>query len=220
MWIPEEHWRYVSAAEMRAADRYCIEDLGLPGAVLMYNAGSAVAEEVAHGPMGIVCGKGNNGGDGFVVAVRALARGQEPRVVVLAGPDTLRGDAKLYHDVFVKMGGKPNYATTESAAASAVQDLADCPVLVDAMLGTGFAGAVRGAILAAITHWPKAWTVAVDVPSGLDADTGEALGPCIRADVTVTFQAPKLGFREPGAKGWLGRVRVADIGIPENAFGR
>lgn len=218
MWIPEERWRYVSAAAMRAADRRCIESLGIPGAVLMENAGAAVFAEVRGGPVGVVCGKGNNGGDGFVVARRALLTGFSTRTVVLARAEDLRGDAKLQHDVLVRLGGEIVYATTEAAAARTVRGLGECAVLVDAILGTGFSGEVRGVPRAAIEAWPKAWTVAVDLPSGLDADTGVAGGACVRADVTVTFQAAKLGFRNASARRWLGRVRVADIGIPECCF--
>jgi len=218
VWIPDERWRFVSAAQMRAADTFCIQELGIPGAVLMYNAGRAVFAEVSGGPVGIVCGKGNNGGDGFVVGLLAHAAGLNTRVVVLAAADDLRGDAKTFHDAYVKLGGAITHATTEDDATRAVADLAGSATLVDAILGTGFAGEVRGLAHAAITAWPVGRTVAVDLPSGLDADTGQARGACIRAEVTVTFQAAKAGFRAPEALRWLGRVRVADIGIPDTCF--
>lgn len=218
MWIPEEKWRYVSAAEMRAADRHCIEEIGIPGAVLMENAGAAVFAEVRGGPVGVVCGKGNNGGDGYVVARHALLAGHAVRVVVLANAGELKDDAKLYHDVYTRLGGSVVYAPGEAEAGAAVAALGDCAILVDAILGTGFAGEVRGAARAAIEAWPRVWTVAVDLPSGMNADTGAPGGACIRADVTVTFQAAKLGFRAAAARPWLGRVRAADIGIPARCF--
>lgn len=223
MWIPEKEWRYVSAAEMRAADLRCIEGLGIPGAVLMYNAGravfSALRELSATGPIGIVCGKGNNGGDGFVVGMLALHAGRTVRLVLLGSSADLKGDARLYHDAFVRSGGGVQEAATEAEASQAVAALSGCAVLVDAILGTGFTGAVRGVPAAAIATWPSLPTVAVDVPSGMNADTGAVSGACIRADVTVTFQAAKFGFRVAGAGDWLGRVRVADIGIPAQCFG-
>ncbi len=95
-----------------------------------------------------------------------------------------------------------------------VESMQDCTFLVDALLGTGFRGEPHGPVRAALESWPDVETVAVDVPSGLDADTGEAAGPCIRAKVTVTFQFAKRGFENPAAQAYLGRVVVADIGIP------
>ena len=160
MWIPQEKWRYVSAAAMRAADHRCIEAIGITGAVLMENAGAAVFDALQDGPpgaIGVVCGKGNNGGDGFVVARRALLAGRAVKTVVLAGPDDLRGDAKLFHDVLVRLGGEVNYIATEEDAAQAVKGLGDCAVLVDAILGTGYTGEVRGVprALAAISAAPS-----------------------------------------------------------------
>lgn len=218
MWIPECEWRYASAAQMRKADQYAIETLGIPGAVLMYNAGNAVATMLPAGSVGIVCGKGNNGGDGFVIALRVLSQGLKPRVVALAEADAYVGDAKLYRDIFTRMGGEITCATSDSKVVEEMENLSCCDVLVDAILGTGFTGDVRGLALAAISHWPKARTFAVDVPSGLNADTGVAHGACVRAEVTITFQRPKLGFQNPEARAYLGRVCVADIGIPASAF--
>lgn len=207
--------RFLTAAAMREADRRCIEELGIPGAVLMENAGRAVFGELAGGPLGVVCGKGNNGGDGYVVARLALAAGYGVRVVLLAVREAITGDARTFLDVYERLGGQVVVAETPGAAARAVRDLADCAVLVDAILGTGFTGEVHGAPRAAIENWPAAPTIAVDIPSGLHADTGEAPGPCIRAATTVTMQYAKQGFAAPTAKAFLGRLVVADIGIPE-----
>ncbi|NUM52065.1 MAG: NAD(P)H-hydrate epimerase [Candidatus Hydrogenedentes bacterium] len=206
--------RYVTAAEMREIDRRCIEEIGIPGAVLMNNAGAAVFREIERGPVGVVCGKGNNGGDGFVVARFALLAGLETRVVLIADPAVIVGDAAAYLRVYQNLGGAIRVAQTEDQAADAVRELSDCAVLVDALLGTGTQGEVRGPIRAAIDAWPGVRTIAVDLPSGLNADTGEVCGNCIRADVTVTFQFQKCGFTNPNARTYLGRVVVADIGIP------
>lgn len=210
----ENGQKYLTAAEMREADQRCIEEIGIPGAVLMNNAGVAVFREIERGPVGVVCGKGNNGGDGFVVARLALLAGMETRVVLVGDPEKISGDAATFMRVYKKLGGTICAAQSEDDAASAVRALSDCAVLVDALLGTGTQGEVRGPIRAAIEAWPKVRTIAVDLPSGMNADTGDACGVCVRADVTVTFQFPKRGFLGPAAAEYLGSLTIADIGIP------
>ncbi len=204
----------LSVAQMREADRRCIEDLGIPGAVLMNNAGAAVFDQIHEGPVGVVCGKGNNGGDGFVVARLALLAGYETRLVLVARPEDIRGDAAMFMQVYQRLGGVIQATPDADAAAQAVRGLADCATLVDALLGTGTRGEVTGPIRAAIDAWPQVHTIAVDVPSGMNADTGEPCGACVRADATVTFAFAKQGFTTPTAKAYLGALVVADIGIP------
>ncbi|MDX9973907.1 MAG: NAD(P)H-hydrate epimerase [FCB group bacterium] len=206
--------RSLTTEQMREADRRCIEELGIPGAVLMNNAGTAVFREIPGGPVGIVCGKGNNGGDGFVVARLSLVAGFRTRVILVGEASDVKGDARLFLDAYHRLGGEVDSISDPDSAARAVASLAGCAYLVDALLGTGFRGEVRGAVRAAIEAWPDIATVAVDVPSGLDADTGDTAGPCIRADATVTFQFAKRGFDNPNAQPYLGRLVVADIGIP------
>lgn len=206
--------RYLSAAQMREADRRCIEEIGIPGAVLMNNAGAAVFRQIACGPVGVVCGKGNNGGDGYVVARLALLAGMKTRVVVLAERDAIAGDALTFLRAYERLGGRADFVCEQNAVTRVVAGLGGAAVLVDAILGTGISGEVRGVARAAIDAWPDVHTIAVDVPSGMDSDTGEPCGACIRADCTVTFQFPKLGFLNPGAGAWLGELIVADIGIP------
>ncbi len=200
---------------MREADRRCIQELGIPGAVLMHNAGAAVFAEIDSGPVGIVCGKGNNGGDGYVVARLALLAGYSPLVVLIADPAAITGDAKVYLDAYTRLGGAVQAVQSEDEAQRAIAGLSDREVIVDALLGTGISGEVRGAARAAIDAWPKVRTLAVDLPSGLNADTGEACGCAVCADVTVTFQFTKRGLLEPAAQPYVGRLVVADIGIPE-----
>ncbi len=200
---------------MREADRRCIEELGIPGAVLMNTAGAAVFREIEKGPVGVVCGKGNNGGDGYVVARLALLGGFDTRVVMLADPDDITGDARTFLDAYRKLGGFVRVAPQPRDVAAAMENLADCAYLVDAMLGTGVKGEVREPFKTAIASWPPVKTVAVDLPSGLDADTGEIGGCCVHATTTVTLQFSKKGFGNPAAEQYLGRVVVADIGIPD-----
>lgn len=200
---------------MREADRRCIEEIGIPGAVLMDRAGGEVFKEVKEGPVGVVCGKGNNGGDGFVVARRALLAGYDTRVVLVAEPEDVKGDAKVFKCAYENLGGTIRVALDEGEVRDAMEGLTDCAVVIDGLLGTGVSGEVRGPVLTAIEAWPRVHTVAVDLPSGLNADTGEVCGCCVRADTTVTFQFTKRGFENPVAAPYLGRVVVADIGIPE-----
>jgi len=207
--------RTLTAAQMRETDRRCIEELGIPGVVLMNNAGAAVFREIDRGPIGVVCGKGNNGGDGFVVARLALLAGFETRVVLVADPEEIRGDAGTFLRVYQRLGGPMVSVRDEAAVAAAVRALSHCAVLVDALLGTGITGEVHGVMRAAIDAWPNVRTIAIDLPSGLNADTGEPCGCCVRADVTVTFQFAKRGLENPASREYVGRLVVADIGIPE-----
>ncbi len=209
----------LTAAQMREADRRCIEDLGIPGVALMNSAGecifTVVENEIEDGTVGIVCGKGNNGGDGFVVARLLYAAGHDVRVVAVAEEGKIKGDAAVFLKVFQRLGGIVDFVNTESEAADAMEGLDYCTVMVDALLGTGIQGEVKGPVRAAIDAWPDLFTVSVDLPSGMDADTGEVCGNCIRADITVTFQFLKRAFDNEFAKEYTGDVMVADIGIPD-----
>jgi len=201
-------------------DRRAAEEYGLGGLVLMENAGRGVADRLEalgiSGPVVICCGKGNNAGDGFVIARHLDLRGYEVRVLVWAEADELTGDAGVNFRVLQKMSlslvlfGKGHDAAQLDAA------LAGAAWIVDALLGTGARGEPRAPLDAVIDQLnaspvPK---LAVDLPSGLDCDTGEAAGHTIRAAHTCTFLAPKLGFLAPGAERYTGQVHVLDIGAP------
>ena len=205
----------LTVAQMREADRRCIEEIGIPGVVLMNNAGQAVFDEIVDGPVGVVCGKGNNGGDGFVVARLALAAGLETRVVLIADPETITGDAATFMRAYVGLGGGITAVREPKEISAAMRGLEGCAVIVDALLGTGIHGEVHGSLCHAMDEWPHVPNIAVDVPSGMNADTGEICGCCVPAKTTVTFQFAKKGFENPEAQPYLGRLVVADIGIPE-----
>jgi ADP-dependent NAD(P)H-hydrate dehydratase / NAD(P)H-hydrate epimerase len=199
------------AETMRAIDRWAIEERGIAGLDLMERAGAGVARlvgEVApEGLVAIVCGKGNNGGDGYVAA-RLLREGwREVRVLALAPLEELRGDARA------------NAERVEGAVPFEPGALAGAAVIVDAVLGTGFAGAPRGTAAQAIEamNAAAAPVVAVDVPSGVDASTGQVEGVAVRATATATFAAPKPGLWINPGKASAGAVRVIDIGIPAGA---
>ena len=211
-------WRLVGAEAMRALDRHTIETLGVPGELLMESAGRAVAEAVLAeraggarpGPVLVVCGVGNNGGDGFVAARHMALLGVPVRVALVGDARKLRGDAAANWKRLERLGVAREPARFRTAGVA---------IVVDALFGTGLDRKIEGAAAAAIRRIaaarPPACVVAVDLPSGLDADTGMAHGSAVEADVTVTLGLPKLGLAlEPG-RSLAGRILVARIGIAD-----
>jgi ADP-dependent NAD(P)H-hydrate dehydratase / NAD(P)H-hydrate epimerase len=203
------------AARMRDTDRWAIDERGLPSLDLMERAGAGLAalagEVAADGPVAVVCGKGNNGGDGYVAARLLRQAGREVRVLATAAVEELRGDARANAE---RLPGPAPEAF--AAAAGALEGAA---AAVDALLGTGFSGEPRGVAAEAIEAL-NAWggqVVACDVPSGVDASTGEAAGAAVRAIATATFAAAKPGLWINPGKDLAGDVRVVDIGIPAGA---
>jgi NAD(P)H-hydrate epimerase len=203
------------AEGMRAVDRWAIEEIGVPSLELMEAAGRAVAEAVAElvpqGPIRVVCGKGNNGGDGFVAARLLREMGFEVEALLPWPGEDLRGDAAVN---FERFGG--DLVDGELGAR-----LAGSGAVVDAIFGTGFEGAPREPAAAAIRaiNGCGAPVVACDIASGVDASTGEVAGEAVHADVTVSFHAAKLGHRIAPGKWHAGELRVAPIGIPSGAPG-
>jgi NAD(P)H-hydrate epimerase len=213
--------RPLSRDEVRAVDRRAIEELGLPGIVLMENAGRGAAELLIElgidGPVIVVAGKGNNGGDGFVIARHLEIRGFEVRVLLFADPHELTGDALTNFHVLSAAGTLiRNCVGLDSAAWKA--ELKAVSWIVDALLGTGTKGSVRDPFATVIDaiNASGVRVLAVDLPSGLDCDTGQPLGPCVRAAHTATFVAAKRGFDAPGAAAYTGQVHVIDIGVPRS----
>jgi NAD(P)H-hydrate epimerase len=214
----------LSREQVRAIDRRAIDEFGVPGAVLMENAGRGAAEILAslgiHGRVVVCCGKGNNGGDGFVIARHLDNRGVPVRVLLFAKPEELTGDAALNYHI-VSRSGVPIDVRAGAVDAEALRrELVTADWVVDALFGTGLMGAVRppfDQVIAAINASP-AKVLAVDIPSGLDCDTGEPLGATVRAHHTVTFVAMKKGFANPAAREWTGLVHVAGIGAPRAAL--
>lgn len=205
-----------AASEMRALDEWAITEHGIPSLELMEKAGAGVAAAVTDlepaGPARIVCGKGNNGGDGLVAARKLAEFGVDAEALLLFSASELSGDALANHERLLSTGGKVREVTGEELPVV----LAGAAVAVDALLGTGFTGAPRRPIDQAIDaiNGLRCPVVAVDVPSGADASTGAVSGACVRADITVTFHASKLGLWIMPAKAFAGRVEVVDIGIP------
>jgi len=198
---------------MRAVDSWAIEEMGVPSLELMEAAGRAVAEAVGElhpqGPVRVVCGKGNNGGDGLVAARYIAEAGFEVEALLLWPADELSGDAAANLQRF----------GAEHVGGDLAAHLAGSGAVVDAIFGTGFGGAARDPAAAAIAaiNGCEAPTVACDVASGVDASSGEVEGIAVEADLTVSFHAAKLGHRIAPGKWHTGELRVAPIGIPARA---
>jgi NAD(P)H-hydrate epimerase len=212
----------VTAAQMQTLDRRTSTEARIPGLVLMEHAGAAVARELERrfAPLKskritIVCGKGNNGGDGLVVA-RLLAQKQvRIQVVALAKPAALSRDARIMHGRLVRVTKKT--AIRAGVDAGALRELlASSDVIIDAIFGTGLSSAVSGPYEEAIRAINSSGrpVVAIDIPSGLHADTGSALGTAVHADSTVTLGLPKIGLYIGEGIDHAGSIHVADIGIP------
>jgi ADP-dependent NAD(P)H-hydrate dehydratase / NAD(P)H-hydrate epimerase len=201
------------AERMRATDAWAIEEQGVPSLDLMERAGAGLARLVAdrapEGAVAVVCGKGNNGGDGLVAARLLREAGRDVRVLLIGEADELRGDAATNLERLPGDG-------VEAFAAGALDD---ATAIVDALLGTGFAGEPRDPIKGAIEaiNARDAAVVAADVPSGVDASTGVIAGAAVRAGATATFHSAKPGLWIAPGKEHAGEVRVIEIGIPDGA---
>lgn len=205
---------------VRQVDRRAIEEYGVCGLVLMENAGRGCVDTLlalgCTGPVTIVCGRGNNAGDGFVIARHLDLRSVAVRVVLLGAPEQLRGDAAANYAVLVR-SGIPLYDLSSQFDEQVFAGyLGDAEWIVDALLGTGAVGAPRSPWDRAIglINEAQGRRLAVDLPSGLDCDTGEPSPATVRADHTCTFVAPKVGFARPAARPFVGQVHVVDIGAP------
>lgn len=215
--------RVLNAAQMREADRRTIEDVGIASLVLMENAGRQVvaAIEAVHGHLleesiAVLCGRGNNGGDGFVVARTLLQRGVDVSVFLLGRVGDVRGDARTNLEILSRLG----LSVVEIADSEAWElhgtEVTDCPLIVDAIFGTGLNAPLSGLLetVVADVNASGAVVVSIDVPSGLSADSHEPMGDSIEATTTVTLGAPKVSLVLPPAETRAGDIVIADIGIP------
>ena len=211
---------YLSCDQVREIDRRAAADYGIPTLILMENAGRGAAQFLSslgiHGRVVICCGKGNNGGDGLVIARRLHQAKIDVKVLLFAAPSDLSVDAAANWRR-VQQAGVPAEAWPTWEDDRLRQELCRAEWAVDALYGTGLKGSVRPPHDRAIDSLNGSGVrlFAVDIPSGLDGDTGAPLGPTIRADHTATFVAPKRGFANPGAATWLGKIHVIDIGVPQ-----
>lgn len=218
----------MSRDEVRDVDRRAIDEFGLPGIVLMENAGRGCVDwlvELSVSDRVVICaGRGNNGGDGFVIARHLENRGVDVLVLLFADPESLRGDAAINWRVLERAGTPACIVKDADVDDVWSSQIASADWIIDSLLGTGTRGSLREpfpAIIASINA-ASGQVFAIDLPSGLDCDTGspvDAESPlAVRADFTATFVARKQGFENPAATQFTGDVRVIDIGVPHAMF--
>lgn len=218
----------MSCAASRKIDEIAIGEFGIPGVVLMENAGRNCASEILRfdpGSVVILCGTGNNGGDGFVIARHLAIAGVKTKVIVCGKAEKISGDAAINFEILKRSGHDLLFAVSadgtwgESTFSTNLRTVMneETDVVVDCLLGTGATGDPRPLVAAAIiaANSMSAKRVAVDVPSGLDCDTGDIGKPTFDADLTLTMVAWKMGFLADEANHVLGELRVIDIGIPD-----
>ena len=215
--------RVLTAAQMREADRRTIDDIGIPSLVLMENAGRQVvaAMEAIHTDLPersvvVLAGRGNNGGDGFVVARTLAQRGIDVSVFLIGQVSDVRGDARVFLEAIGRLGVTVVEVADSSAWELHLSEVRDCTLIVDAIFGTGLNAPASGLVETVIADVNSSGIpiVSIDLPSGLSADSADVIGPSIEAGVTVTLAAPKLPLVLPPAELRAGDIVIADIGIP------
>ena len=218
--------KIVTAQQMKNIDRRAVREFGIPGPVLMENAAAAIMAEMekffdglGNVRVGIICGKGNNGGDGLALARRLSIRGVPVRAALLAPFSAVAGEAKINLSILRRM----DVEIVQTAGARSLADIISwSDVLVDAMLGVGLSSPLKGVYARAVNMMNASGRpiVSIDIPTGIDADTGAVMGAAVNADLTVTMALLKRGLvLYPGAE-LAGTVRVADIGIPSEVIGK
>ena len=210
----------LTSAQAKELDIKAKDKFGISTLVLMENAGRSVAEEAIKIPyckrsVAIFCGKGNNGGDGFVAARHLMMQGIKPDIFLAGYICDVQNEAKVNLDILLKLKQKITEVDEENLHL-VKNKIYKYTLLIDALLGIGLSGEVRGVFrdLIGIINLSKAKVLAVDIPSGLDATTGRILGCCVKADKTITFVAKKRGMVVGGGPKYCGRVVVKDLGIP------
>jgi NAD(P)H-hydrate epimerase len=209
--------------EMQKMDQYTMEKLGLPGIVLMENAGAKVVEEVlAHASIKnqrvvVIAGGGNNGGDGFVIARRLNDLGMESILCLLVDPARIKGDAKVHFDVYINRK-LPIFYLHENSPEALRDEINRGDIMIDAILGTGVNGPVRdpfNKVISLINEYSgKKTIISVDIPSGVSSDTGKVEGCAVKADRTITFVFPKKGFFLQDGPQYIGDWKAVDISVP------
>jgi hydroxyethylthiazole kinase-like uncharacterized protein yjeF len=219
--------RVLNTQQMREADRQTIDEVGLPSIVLMENAGrqavaamEAAFEDLATSTVGVLCGRGNNGGDGFVVARTLAQRGIEATVFLLGSVSDVRGDARINLEILGRVGLTVVEITTAQEWELHFSEIGECDLIVDAIVGTGFHGPLTGLLetVVADVNGLGVPVVAIDLPTGVSADSHELDGEAIEASMTVTLAAPKIPLILPPADAYGGDLVIADIGIPTSVI--
>ncbi len=215
--------RVLNTEQMREADRRTIEDIGIPSIVLMENAGrqavaamEAAYEDIATSRVAVICGRGNNGGDGFVVARTLIQRGVDAAVFLLGSVAEVRGDARTNLEILGRIGMTVVEITNAQEWELHFSELSEVDLIVDAILGTGLRGRLTGFLETVVADLNSLGVpiVAIDLPTGVSADTAALDGPAVEASMTVTLAAPKIPLVFPPADTHAGDLVIADIGIP------
>jgi len=216
--------RVLNGSQMRDADRRTIEEIGIPSLVLMENAGrqaaaamEAVYSDLLDRQIAVLCGRGNNGGDGFVIARTLVQRGADVAVFLIGRVADVRGDARVNLEILGRLGVTVVEIADSQAWELHFSEVRDCTLIVDAIFGTGLKTAVSGLIESVIAdvNASDIPVVAIDLPSGLSADSADPIGPSIEAALTITLAAPKIPLVLPPAELRAGDIVIADIGIPD-----
>lgn len=217
--------RPVSVEQMRTADHRAIEEYGIPGIVLMENAGIRTvdfieewyAQCVFKKHIVLVCGSGNNGGDGFVIARHLINRGYAVRIFLAASPERVNGDARVNLDIIRAMGADLTVLGEAAECEDLERALREADFVIDALFGTGLDRVVKDpyARYIELINASGRPVLAVDCPSGLQCDTGGIWGCAVKATHTVTMGAPKIGFYERAGQAYTGEVHSVDISIPK-----
>ena len=219
--------RVLNAAQMREADRRTIDDIGLSSLVLMENARrqtvaamEAMYADLLERQVAVLCGRGNNGGDGFVVARTLVQRGVDVSVFLIGRVADVRGDARVNLDILGRLGLTVVEIADSQAWELHFSEVSDCTLIVDAIFGTGLNAPIAGFIESVVTDVNASGipVVAIDLPSGLSADSPDPIGPSIEAGLTVTLAAPKIPLVLSPADTHAGDIVIADIGIPADVI--
>ncbi len=226
---------YLTRQQAREIDTIAIEEFGIPGIILMENAGRNCAKSIyneycrapSKSSVLIACGPGNNGGDGLVIARHLVNLSVPVKVVLFCDPERLSGDAATNFHIVSKMQipverFKSSWTGQRVVECLGPRNQASPSVFIDALLGTGAAGPPRPPLdrVIPVINAMDVKRVSIDIPTGLDCDTGQTAVPSIRADLTLTFVALKIGFQTVDAQAVLGKCQVIDIGIPTEVINR
>ena len=213
--------KYVTASEMKTIDKDAIFKYGIPAVRLMENAGRAVAEEAAKsvpkGKVAVLCGYGNNGGDGLVTARYLIGKGYDVKVFLAGKPKPFTPETKSNFEKLIKLGHSLRTISREEDIDKIFPEINKTSLIIDALFGIGIKGKLESFYVKLIDGINAVGSpvISIDLPSGLDSDTGKPLPVAVKAQKTVTLGRPKIGFKNKEAKNYTGEVIVADIGLPD-----
>lgn len=211
--------RFTNANTIRKIDKYCIEELGIPSIVLMENAAFKVASNVDENVkyITIVCGTGNNGGDGFAIARQLYKNGRNITVLLIGNAEKMSNDCKINYNILKNMGLRISNIKDSRDISVLKEAILQSELIIDAIFGTGLNRKIEGVFSEVISqiNYSKKYIVAIDVPSGLNSDNGLIMGNCVKANKTISFEVYKAGFLQYGNDSYTGDIVIENIGIPQ-----